>query len=429
MNSDSLDFSPLNTQAAGGPSREISLKIIGVGGAGSNVVDRLKMESPKEVALATLNTDSQALAESPVEEKILIGSAVTRGLGAGGDPELGRLAATADQAKIEAAVRGCDLVFLLAGMGGGTGTGAAPIVAETASRAGALVIAFVTMPFTFEGQRRQKQAEEGLADLRKACDAVIPLPNDMLLQEADDDASVLDAFAQADSWIARAVHSIWSMLYKTGLINVDFAALRGAFAQRGGKTLFGLGNGSGPEAATKALDDLKLCPLLHTPEFSRRADRLLVNIIGGPDLSLARIHEIMSAVNEDFGREAHVVLGAVIDDGWREQVEICVIGTTDVGAKTGSTRRRELPSRTRTAPAPTVRIPLAAVARAETAAGGESAAQAEPELGLAGPPTQQEEFPFEGDSRGRFGETDRTVVDGEDLDAPTFVRRGVRIHL
>src|SRR3984885_100235 len=241
--------------------RNVAIKLIGVGGAGTNAVDRLKMENLDRLQLAVINTDYQALASSPVQDKILIGMSVTRGLGTGGDPELGREAAEADREKIAAVAADCDLVFLLAGMGGGAGGGAAPIVAEIAAEQGALVIAFVSMPFSFEGGRRLKQAEEALRALRQVCDAVIPLPNDVLLQEAGESETGLDSFARADEWIGRGVKSIWSMLSKTGLINLDFATLRQAFQQRGAKTLFGLSEGAGENAAAEAIASLKLCPL------------------------------------------------------------------------------------------------------------------------------------------------------------------------
>jgi cell division protein FtsZ len=431
------------------PERHTSIKIIGVGGAGSNGVDRLKMENLGQVPLVAINTDAQALASSPVEEKCMIGKAVTRGLGTGGDPELGRVAAEADLDAIHRVVAGVDLVFLLAGMGGGTGSGAAPVVAKAASDAGALVIAFVTLPFTFEGPRRQKQAEEGLALLRKNCDAVIPLPNDILLQTLDESASVLDAFEKADEWVARGVKSIWSILSRTGLINLDFATLKQVFCNKGGKTLFGLGCGEGPEWVQKALQDLMLCPLLHTPEFSRKADRLLVNIVGGPDLAIAHVNEIMGVVNEHFGKEAHVVLGAVIDEGLTGRLEICVLGTTDVSSRPGLFNRKQPPASrpaqaepspaaagrvipqpsrapgTIAAPvaAPTAPIP-AAPAPVTTNSSRPAAAPNGKKTGL------QEEFLFaEAEKRGYFDRTDDNVFQGEDLDIPTYLRRGVRIQL
>ena len=313
--------------------RSIAIKVIGLGGAGANAVDRLKMENLDRLRLAAINTDLQALSASPLQEKVLIGASVTRGLGAGGDPDLGREAAEQDREKIEAVVTGCDLVFLVVGMGGGTGSGAAPLVAEIASEKGALVIAFVTLPFSFEGGRLQKQAEEGLVELRRHCDAVIPLPNDVLLQEAEEGETALDSFARADAWIGRGVRSIWAMMFRTGLINLDFATLRQAFRSRGGKTLFGLGRGEGAEAVSEAIASLGSCPLLALPDFARKADRILVNIVGGTDLTLPKVNEIMTAVTEKYGRDSHVIMGAVIDEELQGQVEVCVLGTTDIGGR------------------------------------------------------------------------------------------------
>lgn len=401
--------------------RNIAIKLVGVGGAGSNAVDRLKMENLERLQLAVVNTDYQALSSSPVQDKVLIGMGVTRGLGAGGDPDLGRQAAEADREKIAAVVKDCDLVFLIGGMGGGTGSGALPVVAETAAEAGALVIAFVTLPFSFEGGRRLKQAEEGLQALRRMCDAVIPLPNDILLQEGAEDASVLDSFARADEWIGRGVKSLWAMLFRTGLINLDFSALRQVFQQRGGKTLFGLGEGSGENAVADTIASLKLCPLLHTPEFSRKADRLLVNIIGGTDLTLPRVNELMTAVTDQFGRESHVIMGAVIDESMQNRVEVCVIGTSDMGGRLPARRPMAIaPGRPRHAPA----------APAEAAPAGPEPTAAETAAALAAAKIAQDEFGFgEIESRGYFEKTDRNLFDGQDLDVPTYLRRGIKLSL
>jgi cell division protein FtsZ len=398
--------------------RNVAIKLLGVGGAGSNAVDRLKMESLERLQLAVINTDNQALSSSPVQDKVLIGMGSTRGLGAGGDPDLGRQAAEDDREKIANVVKDCDLVFIIAGMGGGTGGGASPIVAEIAADAGALVIAFVTLPFSFEGGRRLKQAEEGLAALRRVCDAVIPLPNDILLQESADNETVLDSFARADEWIGRGVKSIWSMLSKTGLINVDFATLRQAFNNRGAKTLFGLAEGSGENAAAEAIADLKLCPLLHTPEYSRKADRLLVNISGGTELSLPKVNEIMTAIADQFGRDSHIIMGAVIDEGMQGRVEITVLGTSDMGAR-GVVARRPAPPRGRATP----------VRPEEPPTRQEPSLQAVPEAPAThGIKPMQDEFGFgEVESRGQFERTDRNLFDGQDLDVPTYLRKGIKI--
>jgi len=419
--------------------RNIAIKLVGVGGAGSNAVDRLKMENLERLQLAVINTDYQALASSPVQDKVLIGMNVTRGLGAGGDPELGREAAEADREKITKVVKECDLVFLIGGMGGGTGSGALPAVAEIAAEQGALVIAFVTMPFSFEGGRRLKQAEEGLAALRRVCDAVIPLPNDVLLQESAENETVLDSFARADEWMGRGVKSIWAMLFKTGLINLDFATLRQVFQQRGGKTLFGLGEGAGENAVNDAVASLKLCPLLHTPEFSRKADRLLVNIVGGTDLTLPKVNELMTSITEQFGRESHIIMGAVIDEEMQNRVEVCVLGTSDMGGRGMMTRRPAAVSRARHLGARNEPGTAAAGVTATTdlpapanlvRAGGAGELTLEKAAAEAANKIAQDEFGFgELETRGHFEKTDRNLFDGHDLDVPTYLRKGIKIAI
>jgi len=412
--------------------RSISIKVIGLGGAGGNAVDRIKMENLDRLQLAVINTDLQALNSSPVEEKVLIGSQITRGLGAGGDPDLGYDAAESDREKIAEVVKDIDLVFLIVGMGGGTGSGAAPIVADIASEAGALVISFVTLPFSFEGGRRAKQAEEGLLSLRRSCDAVIPLPNDVLLQEAAEGETALDSFARADAWIGRAVRSVWAMLFRTGLINLDFATLRQAFHTRGGKTLFGLGSGAGENAAADAIESLGMCPLLATPEFSKKADRLLVNIVGGTDLTLPKVNEIMSAVTERYGRESHVIMGAVIDEDLQGKVEICVIGTSDIGGRLPPRRPNARPrSNTTSAPARTPETESPSPAEKFLTSTPRSATTARKSKASAvNAAIAQDEFSFQAgaENRGNFERTDRYLFEGQDLDVPTYMRKGIKIN-
>ncbi len=411
--------------------RNVGIKLIGIGGGGSNAVDRLKMENLDRLQLAVVNTDLTALGSSPVQEKVLVGATLTRGLSAGGDPTIGYAAADADRDKLAEIVRDTDLVFLVAGLGGGTGSGAAPVMAEVATQAGAVVVAFVTLPFTFEGGRRRKQAEDALAELRQVCHAVIPLPNDILLQEGGEQTSVLDAFARADVWIGRGVKSIWAMLSRTGLINVDFASLKQVFQQRGGKTLFGLGHGAGDNAALAAFEDLKQCALLHTPEFARKADRLLVNITGGPDLSLTKVNELMNAVNEEFGREANVIFGAVIDEAMQGRVELCVIGTTELGGRNFvrrpvPVRKPEKPAATTTTAAPdsnptvTTRITAGSSTPPAPAAGktGHGHKPLQAELGFVEEP---------GAPRGAFGQAHGNFFEGQDLDVPTYFRKGIKV--
>jgi cell division protein FtsZ len=291
------------------------------------------------------------------------------------------------------------------------------------------------MPFSFEGGRRRKQAEDALVELRASAHAVIPLSNDLLLQEGSEQTSVLDAFGRADEWIGRGVKSICAMLSRTGLINLDFQALRTAFQTRGGKTLFGLGVGEGETAAQAAFEDLKNCPLLATPEFARKADRLMVNITGGPDLSLTKVNELMTAVTEEFGREAHVIMGAVIDESLQGKVEVCVLGATDLGGRQFVRARPDAPAkrgRADFAPlaessastgAPPAPPPPASAPRAKSNA--KPAAPADPHK------PQQEEFGFGGNgpvaNRGEFDKSERNLFEGQDLDVPTYLRRGIKV--
>lgn len=422
---------PLSPGADALADRSISIKVIGVGGAGGNSVDRIKMDNLDRLQMAVINTDLSALNTSPVEEKLLIGAAVTRGLGAGADPELGYQAADADREKIAKVVTGCDLVFLIAGMGGGTGSGAAPVVAEEASAAGALVISFVAMPFSFEGARRCRQAEDGLLELRRCSDAVIPLPNDLLIQEGDDAESALDSFARADEWIGRAVRSVWAMMFRTGFINLDFATLRQAFHTRGGKTLFGLGAGSGEDKVKAALESLEMCPLLAMPEFARKADRVLVNVVGGTDMTLAMFKDLMTAVTERFGRDSHIIMGAVIDEDFQGRVEICVIGTSDIGGRLPG--RRPVAARPRATTASPVERPtsLGMIENVEVKPAPSAAPtpSAKPSRFHQQKTAAQDEFGFTGaaDDRGHFERTDRNLFEGQDLDVPTFLRKGIKI--
>ncbi len=404
-------------------SPEIRMKVIGVGGAGSNIVDRLMLSQVTGVDLVAVNTDQQALADSPIVNKICIGKSVTGGLGTGGDVEVGREAALKHIDVIDELVSDVDLLFITAGLGGGTGTGAAPVIAEQALRSGAIVIAFVALPFTIERSARANVAQEGLKRLRDTCNAVVPLPNDLLIQESDPDASLLDAFAKADAWIEKAIRSIWCMMNKTGMINLDFAQLRQMLAKKAGKTLFGLGSGDGPNAAVEAVADLKLCPLLHTPEFSKKADQLLVNIVGGARIGIADTQMIMEAVSEEFGADANVTMGAVVDEDLGDSVEICILGTSEVSSVpfTKVVKPRVAP--------PKASKGMVQVERTETAP-RKSKGASEPVTHQSSRGASQEEFSFsEGDPKGEFENSDGTLFEGQDLDSPTYLRRGVKIVL
>ena len=362
----------------------VRIKILGLGDAGSRTLESLSLSN---LPLVAINTDVQALRASSVSEKYMIGKSVTRGLSCGGDIELGCRAAREEKDQIAQWVKKVDLVFLLAGLGGGMGSGATPVVAEVASECGALVIAFVTLPFAMEGTVRRRKAEESLIALRRVCDAVIVLPNDILLQQLEKNATVLDAFSEAGNWIRRGVGSICSILQKTGLINLDFATLQKMFASRGGKTLFGLGSGRGETAVTEALNDLQLCPLLYTPDVARRADHLLINIIGGGRLHMDEVQGILSVLTERFGNKENTLVGAIIDEDMEDRLEICVLGVADFGKHS-----TVLP-------------------------------------GAKRPKQMEFDFVEKEVIRGYFEKTESNYVEGEDLDVPTYLRRGIKIVL
>ncbi|MEX0326727.1 MAG: cell division protein FtsZ [Puniceicoccaceae bacterium] len=398
------------------PDGGLRIKIIGVGGAGTNAVDRIKLEDLEQVHLTAIDTDSQVLSASPVEETFLLGRTVTSGKSAGGSVNKGRMAAEADVDALGEIVKGVDLVFLLAGLGGGTGSGAAPFIAEQAAAQGALVIAFTPIPFKREGAARSERADKALADMRKHCHAVITLPNDLIFEQIEEDATLMEAFALADKWIKLGVHSIWSMLFNTGLINVDFSTLQSALSEPGGKTIFGTGYGKGDNLVDQALQDLKGCPLLHLPDsgFIKDTDQLIINLTGGPDMTMATVNKTMDVVGEIFGCRNSIIMGASIDGSFYNQLRITVMGTV-----------RSAASAKGYAPVSAASIPENEPL-AKPLKPAESFAAADPVMAAK---RQQDEFAFPSpeDNRGLFEKTQRNIYEGEDLDIPTYLRRGMKI--
>lgn len=399
------------------PDGTLRIKIIGVGGAGTNAVDRIKLEDLEQVHLTAVDTDSQVLASSPVEESLLLGSTVTLGKSTGGSVDKGKMAAEADTDELRRLVQGVDLVFLLAGLGGGTGSGATPSLAKLAIEEGATVVAFVALPFQREGSARTARAKTALDDLQKCCHAVITMPNDLIFKQIDDSATLMEAFAMADKWIKLGVHSIWSMLFNTGLINVDFSTLQSALAEPGGRTLFGTGYGKGDNLVEQALKDLENCPLLHLPETGtiRDTDQLIVNLTGGPDLTMSMVNKVMDAVSEKFGCRNSIVMGASIDGSFYNQLRITVMGTM----RRASSIKGYAP------------VPSASIAPNEPIVPAlKKASVQEPEpVRQASIKKKQEEFAFPNpeDNRGLFEKTQRNLHEGEDLDIPTYLRRGIKI--
>lgn len=417
------------------------VKVIGVGGGGVNTVERLMssgslgIEIAGNAVFAAVNTDVQSLTGCPVGEKLVIGRSLTRGLGAGGEADIGRRAAEADREAVDALVAGNDLVILVVALGGGTGSGAGVIVAEAARKAGAMVIAFATLPFSWEGERRTKQALAALETLREQCEAIVPLRNDMLLQGDGAEADVESAFDRANAWICSGLNALGAMLFRKGLINIDFATLRTALPVSGGRTLFGVGSASGDNRYQEVIRQLIECPLLHTQDSVRIADTLVVNIIGGPGLSLSRVNGILEAVKEKFGGRENTVLGALIDENRPDSLEVCVLGSAGIGRKirTAPKRRREEVDEEGLAVDPEAlpgETDLDAAVRAEDRPEGaaDERVRERPLQSDDMPPPEQSELQFE-DTSDFFPTTDRTIIDGQDIDSPTFQRRHIRIRL
>ncbi|WP_024793131.1 cell division protein FtsZ [Tomitella biformata] len=298
------------------------IKVVGIGGGGVNAVNRMIEQGLKGVEFIAINTDAQALLMSDADVKLDVGRDSTRGLGAGADPEVGRKAADDAKDEIEELLKGADMVFVTAGEGGGTGTGGAPVVASIARKLGALTIGVVTRPFSFEGKRRGGQAEAGIAALREACDTLIVIPNDRLLQLGDAQVSLMDAFRSADEVLLNGVQGITDLITTPGLINVDFADVKSVMSGAG-SALMGIGSSRGEGRAIKAAESAINSPLLEASMDG--AHGVLLSIAGGSDLGLFEINEAASLVQESAHIDANIIFGTVIDDSLGDEVRVTVI--------------------------------------------------------------------------------------------------------
>jgi cell division protein FtsZ len=300
------------------------IKVIGVGGGGCNAVNRMIDEGLQGIEFITVNTDGQALLLSKADMRVRIGDKVTRGLGAGGNPEMGRKAAEESAEELYEVLKGSDMVFVTSGMGGGTGTGAAPIVAQIAKEVGALTIGVVTRPFTFEGARRAKSAEEGIMKLKEHADTLIVIPNDRLLQMVDKRASLQDAFRLADDVLRQGIQGISELITVPGLINLDFADVR-AIMSEGGAALMAVGHAAGEERARTAAEMAIASNLLDITIDGARG--ILFNVTGGPSLTLFEVNQAAAIIKETAHPDVNLIFGAVIDPKIGEEIRITVIAT------------------------------------------------------------------------------------------------------
>jgi len=301
------------------------IKVIGVGGGGGNAVNTMIASCLQGVDFINANTDAQALGVSSAPIKIQIGSQITKGLGAGSDPEIGKQSALESRDEIKPYLEGADMIFITAGMGGGTGTGAAPVIAEIARECSVLTIAVVTKPFQFEGKKRNIQAEEGIAQLREAVDTLIVVPNQRLLSLGGRNLSLIEAFKKADDILYQAVKGISDLILVPGLINLDFADVRSVMSNMG-MAIMGTGVASGENRAVEAAQRAISSPLLEDNTI-QGAHGILLNITGGPDMSLYEVNEASSLIQEEADEDANIIFGTVIDQDMEDEIRITVIAT------------------------------------------------------------------------------------------------------
>ncbi len=300
------------------------IKVIGIGGAGCNAVNRMIDAGLQGVSFIAVNTDRQALNKSKAETTIQIGEKLTKGLGAGGNPEVGQKSAEESLENIERTIQGCDMVFITAGMGGGTGTGAAPIIAKAAKMAGALTVGVVTKPFTFEGRKRKEHAELGVKFLKNYVDSLVVVPNDKLLQIADKNTSMLEAFALADEVLKQGVEGISSLISESGIINLDFADVKTVMQDRG-LAHMGVGMASGDNRVSKAIQNAVESPLLETSVKGAKA--VLLNVMGGYDLGMLEFNEAADYIAREADPDAIIIVGTTVREDLADQIKVTVIAT------------------------------------------------------------------------------------------------------
>lgn len=300
------------------------IKVVGVGGGGCNAVDRMIETGLQGVEFVAVNTDAQALLRSKASTQVRIGDKLTRGLGSGGDPEIGRKAAEESAKELYSTLKGADMVFIAAGIGGGTGTGASPIVAQAAREIGALTIGVVTRPFTFEGTKRVQTAEDGISQLKEQVDTLIVIPNDRLLQIVNKRATLQEAFSVADDVLRQGIQGISELITIPGLINLDFADVRSIMSE-GGAALMAVGEASGEERAREAAEQAMSSDLLDITIDGARG--ILFNVTGGPDLSLYEVNQAAAIIKETAHPEVNLIFGAVIDPDLKDKFRITVIAT------------------------------------------------------------------------------------------------------
>lgn len=413
----------------------LSLKVIGVGTAGCNIADHLQQSGLPGAEFVAVNTDAQALARTAIEHRILVGESTTGGLGTASDPERGRQAVREDADAIGELCRDTDLVFVVTGLGGGTGTGAAPIIAAKAKESKALVVGFATLPFALEGKRKETQAAEGLSALQKSADGVICLPNQKVFELIDENTSLVDTFETTNEYVAQGVRAIWKLVGLPGRLNVDFGDLRTLIHGRQANSSFATVEAGGSQRVRDAVDALVKHPLLEKGGALAEAEAVLVSICGPESLSMAELQRLTDQLNRHC-ENADVRLGAIIDDAMGDQISVTLVAARSHEEPTPSE-----PSRLDGAG--DNGVPLSALTGTPGSREGDPATEAEPlnaipspvgkswkpRGGRKGSRASHPQLPLDMIPKGRFDKSEPTLYKGEDLDVPTFVRRNLVLNM
>ncbi len=434
MNTQDIRAETITTE----PTRALTAKIFGIGGAGCNAADHLARANFNGTFYA-LNTDAQALEKSQIQNKIALGNRRTRGMGTGGDPDLGRTIAQDELQNLKSLCTGVDLVFILCGLGGGTGTGAAPVIAQVAKENGALVLAIVTTPFDFEGTRRQAQAQAGLQILTASADAVICLPNQKLFKILDENTTFVELFKTSNEMLADAVRGVWRLLTDSALKPVDFADLCSVTRARHAESAFAIVEGVGDSRVDQVVEKVLAHPLLDSGEVLVQSDAVLVSLIGGPDLSMGEVNRLMTQINRNC-EKANLVFGASINEAYTNKLGLTLIASrsakSDLKPEPALSADRNSPTALGLDrpqfldPANTERPVSRVVAPVPdlTTEAREQLIAAGARRGRKKVSRLQKELPLEIISKGRFDKSEPTIRHGEDLDMPTYIRRGVALN-
>lgn len=441
-----MNSEPVSSPETTTLKKSVTIRIFGVGGAGGNAVSHMAFAGFEGVSFIAVNTDAQALAACAVGEKLHLGAKTMRGLGAGGDPELGRAAAESDTARLKALCEGADIVFIVAGLGGGTGTGASPVLAKVAKDCGALVLGIVTTPFDCEGSRRRRQAMLGLEHLKAAADGVICLPNQKVFKLIDENTSLVETFKITNDLLTRGVLGIWRLVTQTGLINIDFADLCSVLRGRHAESFLASAEAMGPNRSREVVEKLLANPFLEGGQMLAAAEAVLVSIVGGAEMTMAEVNHVVEQINRNC-EGAHIIMGAIVRDDFANRFAVTLVASQKGASEQAISTDEEMDSNTLALPTEAPELDTQFLSQAATARPASRFVAPPPSLTpekteqlLASQATQsgkqrkkasrlrQGQLPLEIISKGRFEKSEPTIHKGEDLDVPTYIRRGIALN-